>query len=220
MEIPRWCKIIVEVDILTQQQINLTQKERMLLQDQKHHEQMCVQKYTNYANQAQDPQLQQLFRDYASKEQQHLDSINQMLNGTVPQIQAQGGQSGQSGQQMNMQAGQSGNQGQSQFNQSTNQTTMTAGSNMGNQGGQQMNMQSGQGGRQNQNSMTNQNDAALCNDVLMTEKYISGTYDTTIFEFSDHNARQLLNHIQKDEQEHGEGIYNYMNQHGMYNPQG
>ncbi|WP_334307029.1 spore coat protein [Intestinibacter bartlettii] len=29
--------------------------------------------------------------------------------------------------------------------------------------------------------------------------------------------RQVLNHIQKEEQEHGEEIYNYMNKHGMYN---
>ncbi|WP_334299750.1 spore coat protein [Terrisporobacter sp.] len=29
--------------------------------------------------------------------------------------------------------------------------------------------------------------------------------------------RQVLNHIQKEEQDHGEKIYNYMNQHGMYN---
>ncbi|HBI27857.1 MAG TPA: spore coat protein, partial [Peptococcaceae bacterium] len=28
-----------------------------------------------------------------------------------------------------------------------------------------------------------------------------------------------LNHIQKEEQQHGEGIFNYMNVHGMYNPQ-
>lgn len=199
---------------MTQQQINLTQKERMLLQDQKHHEQMCVQKYTNYANQTQDPQLQQLFRNYASQEQQHLNSINQLLNGTVPQVQAQSGQGGQSGQQMGMQAGQGGNQGQGQFGQGMNQTTMSTGGNMGGQGGQQMSMQAGQG------NMNNQDDAALCNDVLMTEKYISSTYNTAIFEFSDHNVRQVLNHIQKEEQEHGEGIYNYMNQHGMYNPQG
>ena len=70
-----------------------------------------------------------------------------------------------------------------------------------------------------QGAMGNQTDAALCNDMLMTEKYISGTYDTTIFEFVDTNARQVLNHIQKEEQQHGEGIFNYMKNHGMYNPQ-
>ena len=42
--------------------IQLTQKERTLLEDQKKHEQICIEKYTNYANQAQSPQLKQLFQ--------------------------------------------------------------------------------------------------------------------------------------------------------------
>jgi spore coat protein CotF len=54
--------------------------------------------------------------------------------------------------------------------------------------------------------------------MLTTEKYVSGTYDTTIFEFTNSQARQVLNHIQKEEQQHGEGIFNYMQSHGMYNP--
>ena len=53
----------------------------------------------------------------------------------------------------------------------------------------------------------------------MTEKYVSGTYDTSIFEFRDANIRQALNHIQKEEQQHGEDIFNYMQSKGMYNPQ-
>jgi spore coat protein CotF len=52
----------------------------------------------------------------------------------------------------------------------------------------------------------------------MTEKYVSGTYDTAIFEFTDSNIRQILNHIQKEEQQHGEGIFQYMQSHGLYNP--
>ena len=70
-----------------------------------------------------------------------------------------------------------------------------------------------------QAGMTGQNDQNLCNDLLMTEKYVSNTYDTAIFEFTDSNIRQVLNHIQKEEQQHGEGIFNYMQSHGMYNPQ-
>ncbi|MDI9468160.1 MAG: spore coat protein, partial [Bacillota bacterium] len=56
-------------------------------------------------------------------------------------------------------------------------------------------------------------------DMLMTEKYVSSAYDTAIFEFTDSNVRQVLNHIQKEEQQHGEGLFNYMQSHGMYNPQ-
>jgi hypothetical protein len=67
--------------------------------------------------------------------------------------------------------------------------------------------------------MNNKNAAALCNDMLMTEKYVSGSYDTAIFELKDANVRNALNHIQKEEQQHGEGIFNYMQSNGMYNAQ-
>ena len=63
----------------------------------------------------------------------------------------------------------------------------------------------------------NEGDKLLCQDALSTEKYVSSTYNNSIFEFRDTNIRQVLNHIQKEEQEHGEEIYNYMNKHGMYN---
>ncbi len=153
--------------------MHLTQKERMLLQDQKSHEETCVQKYLSFVSQAQEPQLKQLFNSYADQEQQHLNTINQIIGGQIPDMSQQ------------------------------NQTT-------------QQNFQ------QNQPhipvSSTNQNDAALCKDMLLTEKYISNTYDTAIFEFSDSNIRQTLNHIQKEEQQHGEGIFNYMKSQGMYSP--
>ncbi|SHG52715.1 Spore coat protein CotF [Thermosyntropha lipolytica DSM 11003] len=150
--------------------INLTQKERMLLEDQKKHEQVCVQKYNEYASKATDPQLKQLFTAYAQQEQTHYDTINQILNGQLP---AMGGGQGRGLTPL--------------------------------QGG----VQPGAG---------NPSDAALCNDMLMTEKYVSDTYNTAIFEFRDSNIRNILNHIQKEEQQHGEGIFNYMSAKGMYNP--
>ena len=160
--------------------IQLTQKEQLLLQDQKSHEELCIKKYQNAANQAQDPQLKQLFQDHAQHEQQHLDSINQILSGQVPNMnQQQGGQS----------------QGQSNQTQSTqNQSNAQTGS-------------------------ATQQDADLCQDLLATEKYVSGTYDTAIFEFTNTNVRQALNHIQKEEQQHGEDIFKYMESKGLYNPQ-
>ncbi|HZW83001.1 MAG TPA: spore coat protein [Candidatus Deferrimicrobium sp.] len=151
--------------------VTLTQKERMLLEDEKSNEQLCVQKYNKYANQAQDPQLKQLFQSLSSVEQQHLNTVNQILSGQVPGTN-QGGQGQQ--QQPAMQVGQSG-------------------------------------------GTFNQNDAELCKDMLSTEKFISSTYNTTIFECVDTNVRQALNHIQKEEQEHGEALFNYMQSHGMYN---
>lgn len=147
--------------------VQLSQKEKMLLQDQKRHEEVCVAKYNTYAREAQDPNLKQLFSDYAQKEQQHLNTINQILAGQVPQV----AQNSSQGQQIS---------------------------------------------GKNLKGVNNSHDAGLCSDMLMTEKYVSNTYDTTIFETRDSNIRQVLNHIQKEEQEHGEGIFNYMNNSGMY----
>lgn len=152
--------------------MQLTQKEKALLEDQKSHEDICIQKYTNYAQQAKDPQLKQLFNQYASQEQQHYNTINQLLQGQQPSL--------------------GGNQAQPQ--------------------------QAQQAQNQSQAGMTNRPDAALCTDMLMTEKYVSNAYDTAIFESVNSSVRQALQHIQKEEQQHGEGIFNYMNQHGMYNP--
>lgn len=169
--------------------VNLTQKERSLLEDQQKHEQVCIDKYNNYANQTQDPQLKQLFQSYASQEQTHLDTVNSILNGQVPSM----------------------NQGQQQ---SASQQGTSSLSQTGMGGfGQTMSASSMQG------VMAGQSEANLCNDMLMTEKYVSSAYDTAIFEFADANIRQALNHIQKEEQQHGEGIFNYMQSNGMYNPQ-
>lgn len=159
---------------------HLTQKERYLLEDQKSQEELCVKKYNNYAQQTQCPQLKQLCNQIAQQEQQHLNTINQILSGQVPNInQQQGGQ-------------QQGQQSQQQGSQNAN--------------------------IQGQTGMTNQQDADLCTDLLSTEKHVSGVYDTAIFEFRDANIRQALNHIQKEEQQHGEQIFNYMQSKGMYNP--
>ncbi|MGI6616067.1 MAG: spore coat protein [Dethiobacteria bacterium] len=156
--------------------VQLTQKERLLLEDQKAHEELCITKYTSYAGQAGDPQLQQLFKSYAGQEQQHLDTINLILAGQQPSMGA--------GQQQQQSA--PAPQPQAAIGQ-----PLTA---------------------------EEKNDAALCQDMLSTEKYISATYNTAIFEMTDANVRQALNHIQKEEQQHGEGIFNYMQSKGYYQP--
>lgn len=60
-------------------------------------------------------------------------------------------------------------------------------------------------------------DALLCSDLLATEKYVSGFYDTGVFEAANKPVRDALQHIQKEEQHHGELLFNYMNSNGMYN---
>ena len=62
-------------------------------------------------------------------------------------------------------------------------------------------------------------DRFLCSDLLSTEKHASHLYDTCIFEFRDENIRQTLNHIQKEEQDHGRLLYDYMKVNGMYEAQ-
>lgn len=161
---------------------HLTQKEKFFLEDLKSHEEMCIKKYTNYAQQAHDQELKQIFTTHAGQEQQHLNTINQILSGQTPSTNS------------TQQQGQQQNQNMQNQNQAQANTTAPAG-------------------------MNNQDDATLCHDVLMTEKYVSGTYDTAIFEFKDTNIRQALNHIQKEEQKHGEDIFHYMEQHGMYQTQ-
>lgn len=155
--------------------VQLSQKERLLLEDMLRHEELCITKYGSYSQQAQDPQLKQLFSEYGSKEQQHYDTITQLLQGRQP----------------SMSGGQQGGLAQTA---SVSQSPRQAG-------------------------MANQHDRLLCADALTTEKFVSGAYDTVIFEAANPQVRQALQHIQKEEQQHGEGIFNYMAQHGMYQVQ-
>jgi len=178
--------------------VQLTTKERMLMQDQKSQEELCVQKYQSYSGLAQDPQLKQLFSSLAQKEREHLNSINQILSGQIP---ATGAQSGGQSQQQAMQSGMSQTQ---PGMQPQGQSGMTRG-------------QSAQGTSGTQSGMFN--DKNLCSDMLATEKFVSSAYDTAIFECTNASIRQVLNHIQKEEQQHGEQIFNYMQSHGMYSPQ-
>ncbi|MGI6485925.1 MAG: ferritin-like domain-containing protein [Tepidanaerobacteraceae bacterium] len=59
--------------------MQLTQKEKFYLQDALSHEHICVIKYNNYANQVQDMELANMFRNLATREQQHIDTITSLL---------------------------------------------------------------------------------------------------------------------------------------------
>ncbi len=174
--------------------VTLSTKEQLLLQDQQSHEEQCILKYDNYANLAVDSQLKTIFKNNAQKEREHLQTINQLLNGQVPSMA--GGSQQQSGQQ------QSGQQ----------------------QTGQQPSGQQGTNWPMSQQESIDKSattgfkasDKDMCIDMLNTEKYVSGTYDTTIFECKSAQVRDVLNHIQKEEQKHGEAIFSYMNSKGMY----
>lgn len=60
-------------------------------------------------------------------------------------------------------------------------------------------------------------DAQLLNDALSMEKHISGSYNTAVLESACSNTRKQLQHIQQEEQEHAEVLFNEMNSRGWYN---
>ncbi|NLF84248.1 MAG: spore coat protein [Candidatus Gastranaerophilales bacterium] len=180
----------------------LTQKEKLLLQDLKSQEELCIKKYSKGANETTDQVLKQILTQLGNQEQQHLNTVNQIMQGQMStsqqspwqqsqQSQPSGGQQ-QQGTQSQMQGSQSGMQ-----NQQSSQQIQFNFSNLKSQSAQQT-------------------DFDLVHDLLSTEKYVSSTYNTAIFEFNDSNIRQTLNHIQKEEQQHGEILYNYMKQNGAY----
>lgn len=165
--------------------VQLTEKERFLLEDAKSHEEECILKYWNYANLATDAQLKAVFRANGQKEEEHLQTINQLLAGQIPEPNKSGGQNNP------------GNSSQHNW----------------------QNIQSQQASIDQQssgNAAFKASDKDLCTDMLMTEKYVSSTYNTAIFEFKDPQIRNILNHIQTEEQKHGEAIFAYMQSKGMY----
>ena len=156
-------------------EVVLSLKERMILEDQKSHEQLCIEKYSNYSKLAKDSQLKQICNVNAQVERNHLDNLNQLLSGTMPQ--------------MNQQQNQKQNE---KFEPDTNIT---------------------------QSGGINMTDKDICSDLLMSEKYVSETYDKAIFEIKDTRVRDILNHIQKEEQGHGESITSFMGSKGMFSIQ-
>ena len=154
--------------------MTLSQKETLLLNDLKSKEQLCIDKYNKYACSACDGELKSLLTRIASVESGHLNTLNSILSGTVPQMSSSG-----------------------------STPTVSGGATYKEQNAS--------------NSECFKNDQYLCSDLLSTEKHVSSVYDTCIFEFKDTAIRSILNHIQKEEQEHGEQLYKYMEQNGMYN---
>ncbi|MEG1457952.1 MAG: spore coat protein [Acetivibrio sp.] len=141
----------------------LTQKETMLLKDLKAQEELCIKKYAKYSAGACDGELKNLFSQIGKTEQQHFNTVSQILGENTGQ------------------------------NKSGDCACKEAAATVG-----------------------EQEDKYLCEDALASEKLVSSVYNTSIFEFKEVSVREALNHIQKEEQQHGEQIYSYMAAHGMY----
>ena len=151
--------------------MTLTQKENSLLTDLKSQEQLCIEKYTKYAEMAHDTELRTLFNNLKNNEQKHLDTVTQILSGT--------------------------------------EVTMPAAAPSAVQAKLTCKMSSVDEAQKKQ-------DAYLCKDALSMEKHVSSVYNTGIFEFSSPVLRDTLAHIQKEEQNHGEQLYNYLACNNMY----
>jgi len=57
-------------------------------------------------------------------------------------------------------------------------------------------------------------------DSIMTEKYVSSAYNTTILEAVNDNIVKTLQHIQQEDQNHAKLFFEAMHNHGWYDVQG
>ena len=62
----------------------LTEKEMTTIKDLRTQEETCIKKYEKYSQQAHDTELKNLFQTLQKEEQQHYDSLSQVLKGSVP----------------------------------------------------------------------------------------------------------------------------------------
>ena len=133
-------------------------------------EKLCVEKYSQHAEAANDEQLSQLLNYLGGVEQRHLDIITKIDSGEIPQPAA----------------------GEAAPKNDFKQTYSVS------------------------ETQEKKNDCYICSDLLATEKHASALYDTCIFEFKNEQLRTVLNSIQREEQEHGKKIYDYMSANNMY----
>lgn len=150
--------------------MSFTKKEQSLLKDLQSEEKMCAEKYRKASEMANDPVLKEMFDEIGRAEQDHYETVTQMLSGTVPAPQGV----------------------QAHRQKTAEQLKSTVGRNAKKQ------------------------DEYLLDDLLATEKFVSGAYNATVFEFSDEKARQTLSSIQQQEQHHGKQLSDYMQANGMY----
>lgn len=186
--------------------MQLTQKEQAYLQDAKKQEELCIVKYQAYSQQAQDPQLAQLMQTIANQEQQHLQTIQQMLQGQTPSLS--GGSSGQQSGGGQSSGGMQPGRGSGGSRQNGGPSSQGFGGVTGSLGGNSF--RPGSGGL---------TDQQICEDQLATEKAVSDLYEHATFEFTNHQMRQALDHIQQEEHHHAWQIWQYMNQQGWYQAQ-
>lgn len=151
--------------------MQLTEKEQSIIKDLQTQEKTCVEKYQFYESSANDPELKKLFHQIGQEEQEHFDSLTDVLKGNVPNVEA-------------VQTGSPGYTPNATYDKGCN-------------------------------SEEKKHDQFLCTDSIATEKLVSTTYNSDLFQFAATNIRKLLNHIQTEEQNHAEMIYKYKTANNM-----
>lgn len=154
--------------------MTFNKKEQSLLKDLQSEEKMCAEKYRKAAENANDPFLQQMFNEIGQDEQEHYETVTQMLSGVMPEPSDKANRKSRSGEK------------------------------------------SPEALKSKVGRAAKQQDQYLLDDLLATEKFVSGAYNTSVFEFSDEKARQTLSKIQQQEQHHGKQLSAYMQANGMY----
>lgn len=154
--------------------MSFTKKEQGLLKDLQSEEKMCAEKYRKAAQTANDPVLKEMFDQIGQEEEDHYETVTQMLNGVVPD----------------------------------------PGKN--DPGRQKKHAKSPEELRSQVGRTAKKQDEYLLDDLLATEKFVSGAYNKSVFSFSDEQARQVLSAIGQQEQHHGKQLSDYMQANSMY----
>lgn len=66
--------------------MNLSEKQKTLIQDLQSQEKLCIEKYNQYGNLARDQELKNLFGSIKQEEEQHFNSLSQLLTGSCPSV--------------------------------------------------------------------------------------------------------------------------------------
>ena len=177
----------------------------MLLQDQLNHEQICITKY--WVRRARNPQVRKMFNEFASEEQQHYDTINNLL---------QGGQTATQGSSQPQGQGQGAMSNRVIFGgqMTDNQMEFVSQANSGGADGTQSGSHHAQSRRGSTNfeagaefNLSTSDDKSMLEDMLDDREVHSARM---IPPFESPTLRSVaLQHIQKDEQKHGEEISHY-----------
>ena len=192
----------------------LTQKETTMLQDQIRHEEVCVRKYTEYAGRTADAALRGMFYEFAQDEQNHHNTLNGLLSGSPA---GRGTQSQQSQQSQQAQQTQQSRPQQAQSRWPEPMPGQTGSQQTGQEVSRELvpmfraeTAQEFAGG-----TGLGESESSILQDMLMTEQFVSSSYDSAVFDAVSPQVRQTLQYIQKDEQKHGQGIRDYMQRKGL-----